>query len=231
MDHLEDLRWCIIKSLTSLLIFAIPCGIYWRKIFDIIMIYPLRLSDPKPVLIYTSPAEPFVLSMKIAVAGGLILGAPFVFYFIWKFISPGLYKKEKILVLPVVLAATLFFLTGVLFSYFTLPYVLNFFVTFAQGKLEAFFKAEDYLGFLIKLSLAFGVVFELPVISYILTKIDIITPKFLVSNIRYAIVIIFIVAAVLTPPDVISQTFLAVPLIVLYGISILVSYLVARRKK
>lgn len=230
LDHLEELRWRIVKSLAAIVALAIPCGIYWKNIFDVIMIFPLRLAEPAPRLIYTSPAEAVILSIKIAIAGGVIFAAPIVFYQIWRFVAPGLYKNEKVIVLPVVIASTLFFLMGVSFSYVSVPFVISFLTRFGAGKMDAFYRAQEYLGFLIKLALAFGVVFELPVVSYVLTKIGILTPKFLIEKIRYAIVIIFIVAAILTPPDVISQLFLAVPLLVLYGISILVSFVVMEKK-
>ena len=230
LEHLEELRWRLLRCVIAIVVFAVPCGVFWKRIFDIVMVYPLRLADPKPVLIYTSPAEPIILSIKIAVAGGLILSSPFVFYQIWRFISPGLFKKEKVVILPVVIASSLFFILGILFSYMTIPLVIRFLLKFAEGKLDAFYKAQEYLGFLLKLAIAFGAVFELPVVSFVLTGIGIITPKFLIKNFRYAIVAIFIMAALLTPPDIISQLFLAAPLFVLYGVSILVSFFVIRRK-
>lgn len=231
LDHLEELRWRVIKSLVAIAALAIPCGIFWKPIFDIIMIYPLRLSNPAPHLIYTGPAEAVVLTIKIAVAGGVICASPIIFYQLWRFISPGLYKKEKVVILPVVFASTLFFLLGVVFSYMSVPFVIKFLSQFAQGKLDAYYRANEYLGFLLKLVLAFGCVFELPVLSFTLTKIGVLTPGFLVKNLRYAVVVIFIVAALLTPPDIISQLFLALPLLVLYGISILVSFVVMKRER
>ena len=230
LEHLEELRWRILKCVIAIAVFAVPCGVFWKKIFDIVMIYPLWRADPKPVLIYTSPAEPIILSIKIAVAGGLILGSPFVFYQIWHFVSPGLFKKEKVVILPVVIASSLFFILGILFSYMAIPMVIQFLLKFAEGKLDAFYRAQEYLGFLLKLAIAFGVVFELPVVSFVLTRIGIITPEFLIKNFRYAIIVIFIMAAFLTPPDIVSQMFLALPLLVLYGVSILVSFFVMRRK-
>lgn len=230
LDHLEELRWRIFKCLIAVGIFAVPCGVFWKRIFDVVMIYPLRLADPVPQLIYTSPAEVIILSIKIAVASGVICGAPVVFYQIWRFVSPGLYKNEKVIILPVVIASTLFFLLGIGFSYITIPFVISFLTRFAAGKLDALYRSQEYLGFLIKLALAFGIVFELPVLSFVLTKLGFLTPKILISKIKYAIVVIFIMAALLTPPDVVSQLFLAVPLLVLYGVSILVSFIVMERK-
>lgn len=230
LDHLEELRWRIFKSIIAIVAFALPCGFFWKNIFDVVMLYPLRLADPAPRLIITSPAEAVVLTIKIAVTGGIIFASPVIFYQFWRFISPGLYKNERVLIIPVVVASTLFFLFGISFSYLSVPYVISFLTRFASDKLEAMYRTQEYLGFLIKLGLAFGVVFELPVLSFVLTKAGILTPKFLIRNIRYAIVIVFVLAAVLTPPDIVSQMFLAVPLIVLYCISIIVSFCVVEKK-
>jgi sec-independent protein translocase protein TatC len=229
LDHLEELRWRIVKGLLAVAIAAIPCGIFWRRIFEAVMVYPLRFAEPRPRLIYTAPAEAVILSIKIAVFGGLILGAPVIFYQMWRFVAPGLYKNEKSIVVPSAIASTLSFLAGVGFSYMTVPHVLRFLAGFGAGVMDPMFRTSEYLGFLIKITLAFGLVFELPVISFVLTRIGVLTPGFLVKNLRYAVVLVFILAALLTPPDIISQMFLAAPLLILYGISILVSYVVKRR--
>lgn len=231
LEHLEELRWRLITSIAAIVVFAIPCGIWWYRIFDIIMVHPLRFANPKPQLIITSPIEGVMLSLKIAVAGGLILAAPIVFFQVWRFVSPGLYKHERRTILPAVFASTILFLAGIGFCYTILPYLLKFLVEFGSGRMDAMYRMNEYLSFIIKLCLAFGIVFELPVVSYVLTRLGVVTPRLLIEKSRYAIVAIFIVAAVLTPPDVISQTLMAIPLLVLYGISIIVSYVVARRKK
>ncbi|NLE00614.1 MAG: twin-arginine translocase subunit TatC, partial [Fibrobacter sp.] len=230
LEHLEELRWRIIKAAIAIVVFAIPAGIYWKQIFDFIMLYPLRLADPKPKLIYTNPSESFVISIKIAIAGGLIMAAPVVFFQLWKFVSPALYGNEKKVILPTVFASTFFFISGIVFSYLTFPYVMRFFTMFAGDRIDPMFKIGDYFGFLLKLSLAFGVVFELPVISFVLARLGLINASFLLKNIRYAVVVIFVIAAILTPPDVLSQVVMAVPLLVLYGLSILVVAFTSRRK-
>ena len=229
LSHLEELRWRIIKSTLAVIVFAVPSGIFWKNIFDIVMVYPLRLVNPRPKLIYTSPAESVMLSIKIAISCGVILAAPVVFFQIWRFVSPGLYGKEKKAVLPLVFASTIFFITGIVFSYLTFPFVMRFLTLYASDRLDPFFKAGDYFGFLLKISLSFGLVFELPVISFVLARMGILTAKFLVRNIRYALIVIFIVAAVLTPPDILSQMMMAVPLLVLYAVSILVAALAGKK--
>jgi sec-independent protein translocase protein TatC len=230
LDHLEELRWRVIKASIAVVLFAIPCGIYWQQIIDFIMIYPISDINPRPQLVYTNPTATVILSFKIAIFGGVIFASPVLFYQLWRFVAPGLYMNEKRIVLPSVIVSTVCFLSGISFCYLTLPIVLKFLNSFGSGTLQAMYKIDEYFSFLLKLSLAFGVVFELPVISFLLARAGIITGKFLIKNIKYAIVIIFIVAAVLTPPDVLSQTMLAVPLLVLYGISIIVAFVWQKKK-
>ena len=230
LDHLEELRWRLIKMALAVVLCSIPCGIFWKRLFDIVMIYPLRFADPKPHLIFTSPVESVVVSFKIALGGGVILAAPVVFYQIWRFFAPGLYAKEKKIVLPTVFISSIAFIAGILFCYSTLPLVFRFLTSYAAYRLDPYFKVNDYFGFLLKLSLAFGAVFELPVVSFVLARLGILTPAFLIKHSRIAIVIIFVVAAVLSPPDVFSMTVLAVPLLLLYGLSILVARLAGRKK-
>jgi sec-independent protein translocase protein TatC len=231
LDHLEELRWRIVKSAIAIVACAIPCGIYWQKILNVVLIYPLHATNPRPQLIYTTPSEGVVLSVKIAIAGGLIAASPVIFYQLWKFIAPGLYRNEKQIILPSVAASTFFFITGISFSYYTFPILLRFLTMYSGTQINPLFKVDEYFGFLLKLALSFGVVFQLPVASFILSRTGVITARFLVNKIRYAIVIIFIVAAILTPPDVISQTMLAAPLLLLYGLSILVAKFAAPGSK
>jgi sec-independent protein translocase protein TatC len=230
LDHLEELRWRVVKIAIALTVCAIPCGIFWQKILNWVLIYPLRFTSPRPKLIYTNPSESVVLSFKIAIAGGIIAASPVIFYQLWRFVSPGLYKKEKKVILPTVIASTFFFMAGIAFSYYTFPILLRFLTMYAGNQLDPMFKVDEYFTFLMKISLSFGAVFELPVASFVLAKMGVITAKFLLDKIRYAIVAIFIVAAILTPPDVISQSMLAAPLLVLYGISIIVAALAAPKK-
>lgn len=230
LDHLEELRSRLIKSIFAIAICAIPCFIYWQKIFSVLMVYPLRFTNPRPHLIFTAPAEAVMLSMKIAVVGGIVVSMPFVFYQLWAFVSPGLLGKEKKMVLPIVISSSVSFFAGLTFAYFIIPFMIKVLASFGGGILEPYFKATEYISFLIKMGLACGIIFELPVVSWVLTKIGLITPKFLVSKVRHAIVVIFIVAAVLTPPDVLSQFFLAIPLLAIYGISILVSFFAQERR-
>jgi sec-independent protein translocase protein TatC len=229
LDHLEELRWRLVKIGVAVAACSIPCGIFWKRLFDIIMIYPLRFADPKPHLIFTAPIEAVLISFKIAIGGGVILASPVVFYQIWRFVAPGMFAQEKKIVFPTVILATISFIGGILFCYLTLPLILKFLTNYASTRLDPFFKINDYFGFILKLCIAFGIVFELPVVSFVLARIGILKVSFLIKHLRIAIVIIAVLAALLSPPDPFSMFVLAVPLLVLYGVSILIVRIVGRK--
>jgi len=171
--------------------------------------------------------------MKIAFFASLFFTAPYTFFEIWRFVSPGLYATEKKYVLPFVFSSTLLFVGGVLFGYFlALPPAFGFFVEFSTDFLKPMISFREYLNFTLKFLLAFGVCFELPVFIFFLTKVGVVTPALLSKKRRYAILIIFITAAVLTPsPDAFSQIILALPLMFLYEVSIFVSKFALRTRR
>jgi len=228
--HIEELRGALIRCTAAVIICMIPCLIFWRRIFEIFAVYPLRHSDPMPIIIYTAPAETVMLSVKIALTGGILLASPFIFFQIWNFIAPALYKKERAVIFPAAVASSVCFLAGFAFCYFLLPLLLRFLTGFAGEQIEPFFKIDEYFRFIIKMGFAFGLAFELPVISFVLAKARIIDHRFMIKYFRYAIVIIFIIAAVLTPPDALSQILLAIPLLLLYALGILLAFLAGRRE-
>ncbi len=230
LEHLEELRWILIKSIAAVLLCALPCIVFWKHIFDLLLVYPLRFAEPAPLLIYTNPAQSVILSLKIAFAVATVIAAPIVSFQFWKFLSPALQKNEKKMILPVASLSTLFFFAGILFSYFSLPYLLKFLTSYAAGRLDPVFRADEYLGFMIKISLSLGVVFQMPVISFTLARTGILTHKFLIRNLSYATVAMFSVAAVLTPPDIFSQALIVLPLASLYIISVLITALAERKR-
>ena len=230
--HLEELRWVLIRCFCAVIICAIPCGIFWREIFDLIALWPLSLADPAPVLIFTAPTEAIFFVFKIALTCGFILSSPFIFYQVWRFIAPGLYKKEKTVILPVVIASTVCFIAGITFCYFLLPIILEFLIRFAGGLIEPYFRIGEYFGFLIRMCIVFGLAFELPVVSFALSKMGVINHKFLIRYFRHAIVFMFIAAAILTPtPDALSQILLGLPLVGLYGLSIFIAWLAGGKSR
>ena len=168
---------------------------------------------------------------KIALTCGAALASPFIFQQIWSFVAPGLYKKEKAVILPVVIASTFCFLLGIGFCYFLLPLFMKFLIGFAGGQINPLFRISEYFSFLIKMCFSFGLAFELPVVAFVLSKMGVIDHWFLIRYFRHAIVLIFIAAAILTPPDVLTQALLALPLAALYGISIIIAYQPRRREK
>jgi sec-independent protein translocase protein TatC len=228
VDHLEVLRWALIRCICAVVVCAIPCGIYWRRIFEFAVVRPLNIGGADAKLIYTAPAEAAMLSVKVALVGGLVVASPFLFWEAWRFVSPGLYKKEKAVVLPAALASAICFLLGVSFCYYTLPMVLSFLTGFAVGQIDPYFKIDEYLSFITSICLAFGAAFELPVAAFVLAKMGVIDRRFLIRHARYAVVAIFIAAAVLTPPDVLSQVLLALPLLALYGLGAGVAFLAGK---
>ena len=174
----------------------------------------------------------FITYLKVALIAGILLSAPFIFYQLWLFIAPGLYQREKRYVIPFVLFSTILFVGGALFGYFVVfPFGFKFFLGFSNQYIKALPSVKQYFSFSIKLLLAFGIVFELPVVVFFLTKMGLITPELLKKKRKYAILLIFIIAAILTPPDAATQCMMAVPLIVLYEISILVSKTARKKKK
>ena len=231
-EHLIELRKRIFRILIALLIGFGACYYYKDLVFDIIT-KPLTKVLPKNgYLIYTGLTEAFFVYMKLAFFASLIITSPFILYQIWKFISPGLLLKEKKYVVPFVLSSTLLFISGVLFGYFiALPPAFEFFVSFNNQYLQAMISFGDYLSLFVTFLLGFGLSFELPIFIFFLAKLGIVNAKMLSQQRKYAILIIFIVAAILTPsPDALSQILMAIPLMFLYEVSIFVARFAAKKK-
>ena len=227
LDHLEELRWMLLRSISSIVIAAVVCFFFSEEIVTL-----LKSAGPADLkLIYLAPAEGFMTYIKVSIFSGLILALPYVAWEFWRFVVPGLLDKEKKLVPPIVFFTVLCFILGAVFAFkVIIGFGLNFLLGFQTEFLEANITISKYLGFVVTLILFFVVVFELPLVSYFLTSVGILNPSFLKNKRAYGIVIIFIVAAMVTPPDIFTQLLLAGPLILLYEISIWVSSMVQRRK-
>ncbi len=234
LDHLEELRWTILRSLIALVVGMIICFIFAQTILDL-LIYPASRMEPPLVFQFLKVQGMLIVYIEIGFFGGLILALPYIFYEIWKFISPGLLPKERRYFIPLIFFTTLLFLLGLSFAYWViLPFAINFFVGLAPEGIVANIAIDFYIGFAIRLMFLFGVVFELPVVSYFFAKIGFLTRDFMRSYRRHAIVAIFVVAALLTPPDPVTQIFLGIPLVLLYELSIYIVGLVeksARRQE
>ncbi|HEX7415572.1 MAG TPA: twin-arginine translocase subunit TatC [Smithellaceae bacterium] len=231
-EHLIELRKRLIRSVIILGIGFGVCYYYKDWVFDIITKPLTRVLPKNGYLIYTGLTEAFFVYMKLAFFASLIITSPFILYQIWKFISPGLLLKEKKYVVPFVLSSSLLFISGVLFGYFiALPPAFEFFVSFNNKYLQAMISFKDYLSLFVTFLLGFGLSFELPIFIFFLTKLGIVNAKMLSKQRRYAILVIFIVAAILTPsPDALSQILMAIPLMFLYEVSIFVARFAEKKK-
>lgn len=247
-EHLGDLRKRILISLVSVTLAFFVCFYYSEKIFEILTLpihTILKLSFSKPYfafeptknpeieLVFLAPAEALWMHFKISFISGFIISTPIIFHEVWKFISPGLLLKEKKYALPFVFITTFLFLIGALFCFIiVLPFTMNFLLTYKTENLKPMLSVGKYMDFCLKFILAFGIVFELPVVSVFLTKMGIVTTEFLARNRKYAVLIAFVLAAFLTPtPDAFNQTLMAVPIIVLYEIGIWASVIFNKKKE
>lgn len=231
-EHLEELRWRIIKMLVGIVIGTIIAWIFIDFLINTVLLSPIvRLNASPPPgqqPIHLQNLKPFgqlFLYMEVAITAGVILSLPNILYQIWAFVAPGLMPKERKYARSIVAFSTLCFLSGIAFAYFVmLPAALTFFAGFGTPTIENNIAINEYMSFVISVLLAAGVVFELPMVSWFLSRIGILRPEFMRKYRRHSIVVIFILAAFLTPgTDPVSQILLAIPLIGLYEISILVS--------
>ncbi|MEW5774364.1 MAG: twin-arginine translocase subunit TatC [Thermodesulfobacteriota bacterium] len=232
LDHLNDLRKRLTRSALAVFVGFLACYGFAEEIFNFLLA-PLRPYLPEGSgLIFTSPPEAFFTYMLAAAVAGLFLMSPFVFYQLWQFIAPGLYKHERKWIIPIALFSALFFVTGACFAYYMVfPVAFEFFMSYAKDIIQAQLKMEEYFSFTLKLMVAFGVAFELPLFVFFLARLGMVSARSLRKFRQYAILIIFIVAAILTPPDVVSQLSMAGPLLVLYELSIWVAHFFSTKKE
>jgi sec-independent protein translocase protein TatC len=227
-EHLEELRWCILKSILAVVVVSGVSYCFANAIFAFV-VAPLRQSlQPGQNLIGTGVTEAFFVEIKVALAAGVLFASPVIFYQIWRFIAPGLSGREKRLVLPFVFCATFFFVSGAFFCYrFVLPVAFKYFIEQYQSMgVSPAIRIGEYFTFFFRMVLAFSATFELPVFTFFLVRVGIWDYRFMLRSFRYALVVIFIIAAMLTPtPDVINQSLLAVPMVLLYVLSIGIAYI------
>jgi len=240
LDHLEELRWRIIRSLLGIIVGAIICWIFIDQIMDEVLLQPvLKVNStlaPGQQPITLQNLKPFgqvFLYMEVAFIGGAIIAVPYILYEIWAFIAPGLMPKERKHVSSIVIFSSVCFLAGIAFAYFVMmPTAMKFFAGFGTTEIENNIAINEYMSFVISVMLGAGLVFELPMVSWFLSKIGILTPAFMRHYRRHAIVIILVLAAVLTPgTDPVSQILLAIPLLLLYELSIGISKMAWRTKE
>jgi sec-independent protein translocase protein TatC len=229
LEHLEELRWRIIYALGGLVAGAVICWVFIDFLVEVILLKPAR--DSGAMLQNLRPFGQLFLYVQVALMGGVILSLPNIFYQFWKFIAPALKRSERRYIAWIVIFSSVCFLAGIVFAYYVmLPLSLKFAAEFGSEAIENQFAIDEYISIIISVMLAAGVVFELPMISFFLTKLGILTPAFMKKYRRHSIVVILILAAFLTPgADPVSQVVLAVPLALLYEISILISKLSVKK--
>ncbi len=229
--HLEELRKRLIICFIAIGVgFVLSYG-FKEKLFEILTHPLIKVMPSGDKLIFTGLPEAFFTYLKVAFISGIILSTPVIFYQFWKFVAPGLYDKEKRLLFPIVALSTLFFVGGAFFGYFIVfPFGFKFFLGFASDTIRPLPSMREYLSFSTKMLLAFGLVFELPLIITFFARMGIVSVDLLKKKRKYAILIIFTVSAILTPPDVATQIMMAVPLMVLYEVSIVGAKIFGKKK-
>ncbi|MCL4151061.1 UNVERIFIED_CONTAM: hypothetical protein GTU68_048599 [Idotea baltica] len=233
IDHLAELRTRLAISLGSIAVLAGISFIWATQLFAILTRPLVDGVDKQVNLIGTGPAEAFIVKLKVALGAGIVLAAPILFYQLWKFVAPGLLDKEKRYALPFVVFTSFFFLLGISFCYnFVLPFAFDFFLDeFLSIGVSPDIRIGEYLTFTLRILLVFGLVFELPILSFFGAVLGIVSSTWLREKGRMAVVVIFVCAAILTPPDVVTQCLLAVPLIILYLLCIWIAARVEKHRK
>lgn len=233
-EHLEELRRRLIVCAIAIGVGFIIAYFFKEKIFAWLM-QPLLQALPEDShqkLIYTAPHEAFMTYLKVSFLGGVALAVPVILYQFWRFVAPGLYDHERRYLYPIVILSTVFFLGGAAFGYLVVfPYGFQFFASFATEYIAPMISTKEFLSFATRLLIAFGLVFELPLVTLFLAKLGLVKASFLQRQRKYAIVIIFIVAAILTPPDVFTQILMAIPLLLLYEASVWIAYFFGKKEE
>lgn len=222
--HIIELRKRLAISVAAVIVFFVICFTFWEPLLAW-MTAPLKAALPAGSnIIFTQVQEVFFTAMKVAFFAGIILALPVIFWQFWLFVAPGLYDNEKKYVVPFVIAATFMFLCGAAFCYYVvIPLGFTFLINFGGQLFTALPSVGEYVGFFTKLLVAFGLAFELPVVTFFFAKIGLVDDAALKRYFRYAVVAIFTFSAIMTPPDILSQFLMAMPLTGLYGISILIA--------
>ncbi|MBR9919692.1 MAG: twin-arginine translocase subunit TatC [Bacteroidetes bacterium] len=247
LDHLEELRWHIIRSLIAVGVIGILLFIFYRFIFDHVIFGPAHedfityrlICRASEALCFTPPpiptqaigfGESFIMTIKTSFIIGIIVAFPYIFWEFWRFISPGLYDKERNATRGIVIICSLLFFMGVLFGYFIIaPFAVNFLMGFTIPGVQNTPTLSSFLNYMIMFTAPAGLIFELPIVVYFLSKIGLVTPAFMRKYRRHSFIGILLLAAIVTPPDVVTQFLIGIPLYILYEISIIISARVNKR--
>ncbi|MCD6133095.1 MAG: twin-arginine translocase subunit TatC [Deltaproteobacteria bacterium] len=232
LEHLEELRYRLILIIVGIII-ALCITYPFSKNLLHILISPLLITLPKGShIVFTGLTEAFWMRVQISLVAAVFLSSPWSFLQTWLFVKPGLKIEERRIAIPLITSLTVFFISGAFFAYkLVFPYAFKFLLSYGGGELMPLPGIKQYISFALKLIFAFGIVFEMPIVSFFLSRLGLIDAKTLIKKADYAILIIFIVAAIFTPPDVFTQLLMAGPLILLYGLSIVVAAIFSTRKR
>jgi len=229
-SHLEELRNRLIRCFIAIAVGFAIAYLFKEKLFDILTRPLIQVMEQGDTLIFTGIPEAFFTYLKVSLLAGILLAVPVITYEFWMFVAPGLYQKERRMMLPIVLISSVFFVGGALFGYFIVfPYGFDFLLGFATENLRPLPSMKEYLSFSAKLLIAFGFVFELPLVLTFLARLGLVTVPFLKKNRKYALLLFFVGSALLTPPDVVTQIMMSVPLMILYEISIIGARIFGRK--
>jgi sec-independent protein translocase protein TatC len=232
LEHLEDLRKRLWYSFVAIFAAVIPAYVFSKDVFKALS-RPVTQYLPEGMkMAFTGLADPFMLYIKVAFLTALFVTSPFIFLQLWYFVAPGLYQKEKKYVFPFVTFTTVFFLAGAAFGYFVMfPWACRFFLKLGSD-FTPVITVNTYFSFSLKLLLGIALVFELPTLVFFLSKIGLITSRWMIRNFKYAVLAVFVIAAVITPtPDMVTQSILAVPMLALYGLGILIAFFFGKERK
>ena len=232
LDHLEELRWRLVRAALGLVAGVVVCGYFSDWLINEVVLRPSKLTHPPLQIINTIPYGQITFYMLVVLVGSLILSSPWIIYQMWKFVQPGLYPKERKYISRIVFYTSFCFLSGVAFAYFLmLPYMLQFFATFGSPGITNLVAVTEYMSFVLQMVLLSGLIFELPMVAYFLARLGIMTPEFMKKYRRHAIVVILIIAAAVTPTtDPVTMTVFSVPMFALYEISIWVAKAAVRKR-
>jgi sec-independent protein translocase protein TatC len=232
LEHLEDLRKRLFYSFISIFIFIVPAWFFHKYLYNILARPVTQYLPEGTKMAFTKLTAPFMLYIKVSFLAALFLAAPFIFFQLWMFVAPGLYKKEKKYVIPFVLFTTVFFSLGAVFGYFIVfPFACRFFLGMGS-EFQAVITVDDYFSLALRVLLGIALIFELPTLAFFLSRMGILTARWMVKQFKYAVLLIFVIAAIITPtPDWMTQSILAFPMLALYGLSILIALVFGKRTK
>jgi sec-independent protein translocase protein TatC len=231
ISHLVELRQRLLRAVVAVILLFIPCAFFQDELFTLVATPLIEKMPLGTSMIATSPVAPVMVPLKLAFMGGVFLAMPYVLYQVWAFVAPGLYRNEKRFAIPLVVSSILLFYAGIAFAYFVVfPLMFAFLTTTAPQGIQMMTDMANYLDFVLLLFFAFGVAFEIPVATVLLAATGMVKIETMTKNRGYVLLGIFVIAAFLTPPDAISQSFMAVPMYLLYEVGIILSRALLRER-